>query len=615
VLKRKSDDILIKQCKQVALIQLREFKKALELIEQTDQQESERNAHFQKAYCLYRLNRCEDVLQCLDSSVDIGNQVLAMHLRAQTFYKMGKYDKAAQTYEQLEKVLNNLPSIERGKYSHDEFLTNLSASHAMEHDFENALKTCDRGDTYELLYNASCAYIGLKKYDQALQSLKESERLCRKMAEEEEMTEEELNNELAAIIVQIAYVKQITGDLDGALQIYEDILKNKPSDKVAIAVAANNLLALHSVRQDKEGSLFDVWKKLKLATQDQVWDRLTTEQKRGVDLNIALLHLHMNKLTEARQEIERISKSLADSDIPVLLRATLYLKEKRAKEAIDILEKYITENKNAERVKLSLAQIRLNRGEWSEAAKLLQNTSISTEPSIVRLLIDLYQKCNDTKSSLAVLNNAMEYYQRQYETKKDAEIKEKLVNICLISARIQEEQRKHKEAAQTYKMLAELDTKRKLEFNAKMVNALTFFDMEEAEKSLAQLPAIPISHLNVDELEANETNPFSDYQKVKPATATKPDVGIEQKKKKKKKRKNKPPKNPNAPIDPNRWVSKKKKKAAQVKATGFGTQGSDKVNQALQHEKGHKTIHKLEQAPALRNLPKGIVSKKKKSKK
>lgn len=591
-MKKKNDDPLVRQCKRIALIQKGEFKKALDMMTAADDSNDE--YAFQKAYCLYRLNKCQESHEIVsDLLKNHGNSSSASpfihHLKAQIEYKMGQYDQSVHSYQAIQ-------GNAKLELDHDEFLTNFSAAYTMDHKYDSALSTCKQGETYELAYNASCAAIGLKQYEKSISLLKEAETKCRKVAKSDGLNEQETDNELTAILVQTACVKQLTGDSDGALDIYREIMNKKPSDKVALVVAMNNSLSIHSERQDEESkkSLFDTEKKLKLATQEKVKDKLTTEQKKGLDLNIALLHLQMNKLADARSEITLLAEQMPNSEVPVILQAALLLKEKKPKEAIAVLERFLAENKgNNEHILLSLVQIRLDREEWSEAAKLLQDSPISNNPAIVRILTDLYQKTGDSKSRLNVLSNAIKYWQQEYEKSKDEETKAKLVSTCLASAKLQEEQRKHREAAQTYKTLADLDSKRRTEFYARMVNAMTFYDMEEAEKHLSQLPAVPTDLLNVDDLEANKTHPFGDYQKIK--VASKPADQEAKKKSSKKKRKNKLPSDLSKSIDPNRWVSKKVKKQTQTRTTGFGTQGSSEGKEALQHEKGQKTIHRPEQ--------------------
>jgi hypothetical protein len=122
---------------------------------------------------------------------------------------------------------------------------------------------------------------------------------------------------------------------------------------------------------------------------------------------------------------------------------------------------------------------------------------------------------------------------------------------------------------------------------------------------LSKLPKLDVSDIDVKKL---ETQTFT----VLRTKDTSLSLNAEQQEKKKRRRKrhNKPPKDPNAKIDPNRWVSKKKRK--KVAATGFGTQGSvsETKQQTLQHEKGQKTLLKPEQILQQKMKGKGVQKKK-----
>lgn len=56
-----------------------------------------------------------------------------------------------------------------------------------------------RSNTYELCYNKCCALIANGLYNEAEKKLRECETLCREYFEEDEITEEELDIELALI--------------------------------------------------------------------------------------------------------------------------------------------------------------------------------------------------------------------------------------------------------------------------------------------------------------------------------------------------------------------------------------------------------------------------------
>ena len=105
---------------------------------------------------------------------------------------------------------------------------------------------------------------------------------------------------------------------------------------------------------------------------------------------------------------------------------------------------------------------------------------------------------------------------------------------------------------------------------------------------MSKLPKIDVSEIDVKKLESASITTI----RTKDSSLTLKDD--QEKKKRRKKRHNKPPKDTTGKIDPNRWLSKKKKK--RIAATGFGTQGSSSETKqsALHHEKGQKSSQSLQ---------------------
>lgn len=84
------------------------------------------------------------------------------------------------------------------------------------------------GRTYELCYNTACILLSQGNFGKAEEKLKKAEEMCRSTFEgEEDLTEAELENEIAIIRVQLAYCLQKLGRHDEANKIYNSVLKNK----------------------------------------------------------------------------------------------------------------------------------------------------------------------------------------------------------------------------------------------------------------------------------------------------------------------------------------------------------------------------------------------------
>lgn len=107
----------------------------------------------------------------------------------------------------------------------------------------------------------------------------------------EEYTEADIEQELAVIVVQLAYVHQLQGKTEQAIELYQSIAKSSAADPVVAAVVNNNL-----VSSRKNQDLFDAAKKLKSASAKELDSKLFSHQKRVIAMNEALLNLYMHKV-------------------------------------------------------------------------------------------------------------------------------------------------------------------------------------------------------------------------------------------------------------------------------------------------------------------------------
>lgn len=201
--------------------------------------------------------------------------------------------------------------------------------------------------------------------------------LCRESLKDQDMTEEEVQDELTVIKVQDAYVKQLQGQFEQAKNAYEDIIKSKPSDASALAVAANNVI---SITGTGGADLFDTAKKLKLATSSKVAGKLTSAQQRAINLNNSLLLMFQKKFDECREAIAQVSVQFPDSDIPPLMTAALLYKEKKYDQAIgtlqDYMSKYGKQLDKTMRTHLTLAQLHIYQGNFEQAIQVLNTIAI-----------------------------------------------------------------------------------------------------------------------------------------------------------------------------------------------------------------------------------------------
>ncbi|XP_076359080.1 signal recognition particle subunit SRP72-like [Tachypleus tridentatus] len=217
---------------------------------------SEKSLNFEKAYCLYRLNKIKEAWALLKDEKNASFKI--KELTAQVLYRLEKYEKCFEAYREL--VKNSEDDFE------EERETNLAAVIAsMSEKTGKEVKNPPqlREHTYELCYNKACILVGEKKFEDALEKLKKAESLCRQALEEDEVPEEEIEDEVGIIATQISYCLQQQGKTEQALKQYNYILKQRPTDISVAAVASNNIVTLN-----KDQNVFDSKKKIKIATGD-----------------------------------------------------------------------------------------------------------------------------------------------------------------------------------------------------------------------------------------------------------------------------------------------------------------------------------------------------------
>ncbi|XP_071947675.1 signal recognition particle subunit SRP72-like [Antedon mediterranea] len=549
-------------CKIVCLIQESQFDLALKEIKANSDLSS--GLDFEKSYCLYRLNKIEEALKVIENVKDPGPKL--KELLGQVLYRLERYDECLVVYRSLIKNTSDDYDEERE--------TNLSAVIAALQlwDKQDVNDPGLREDTFELCYNKACQLIGQCKYKEALEKLDTAEELCKEMLEDtEDMTEEEMEEELGVIRVQRGYILQLTGKNEEALKLYNQVVKSRPSDIGLFAVASNNIISLN-----KDQNVFDSKKKVKATTAQGLDKKLTAVQKLCMKFNTALLQLYSNQYENCRKLLNTLKKDQPDNETVYLIEAALAIREKRPQKAIDILTDYsVSHPECSSRVKLTSAQLLLMQGQMNQACIVLKGLGNDQyRPGIVSLLVSLYTNIEDRDSAIEILDESVEWYKSERRSQDELNIllrantAFKIKNGCSESAiRMLEDLRKSNPG--DMQTLAEL------------ITAYSKVDPKMAQKLSLDLP--PIEDLSVD-VEALESMPYlrkglrQDVQEKKDTNEE-----VVTSKKKKRKRKKKLPKNydPQVEPDPERWLPKHERsqykfkwKNRQKQNVGKGTQGA-----------------------------------------
>lgn len=136
--------------------------------------------------------------------------------------------------------------------------------------------------------------------------------------------------------MQLAYCLQMQGRIKEATVVYTDALKHKSSDPALTAVASNNMVAIN-----KDQNVFDSKKKIRAALADICEHKLTQRQKKVIAINNCLLTLYTNQDDQCHQLVAKLVQAYPDVEFKgLLIRVSQLSKDKKYKEAVDLLEKY-----------------------------------------------------------------------------------------------------------------------------------------------------------------------------------------------------------------------------------------------------------------------------------
>uniref|UniRef100_A0A8C9XZ82 Signal recognition particle subunit SRP72 n=1 Tax=Sander lucioperca TaxID=283035 RepID=A0A8C9XZ82_SANLU len=506
ILHENRDDVTALHCKIVCLVQNGSFKEALNVMN-THSKLLGSDVAFEKAYCEYRLNRVDSALKTIEAAPE-------------------QTDKLKELYGQvvrLKKIILFVPAH-----------LLVDVAHLTKHTIYLGLPE----STYELCYNAACTLIGQGQLTEALNKLRQAEELCRvSLADDSDVTEEDIESELAVIHSQMAYIMQLQGRTDDALQLYNQVIKLKPSDVGLLAVTANNIITIN-----KDQNVFDSKKKVKLTNAEGVEYKLAKKQLQAIDFNKALLAMYTNQADQCRKLSSSLQSQNPGHPRPVLIQVAQLCREKQHSRAIELLQVEIT------------------------------NAAISA-------LVTMYSHEEDIDSAIEIFKQAIEHYQSEQPGSA--------AHLALVreAANFKLKYGRKKEAISDLEQLWKQNTN-DIHTLAQLISAYSLVDTDKAKSLSKHLPSADTMALNVD-VDELENSHGANYVRKKAAKVTGENLPKEQIqgeiKKKKKKKRGKLPKNydPTGTPDPERWMPMKersyyrgKKKGKKKEQIGKGTQGA-----------------------------------------
>ncbi|XP_056456158.1 signal recognition particle subunit SRP72 [Gadus chalcogrammus] len=569
ILHEAKDDITALHCKVVCLVQNSSFKEALNVMNNYSKLLGNDLVVFEKAYCEYRLNRVESALKTIEAASEQTDKLKELY--GQVLYRLERYDECKAVYTDL--IRNSQDEYE------EERKTNLSAVvAAMSQWGESSPEDLGLSETtYELCYNAACSLIGQGQLTEALNKLKQAEELCRvSFADDTDMTEEDIESELAVIHSQMAYIMQLQGRTEEALQRYNQVIKLKPSDVGLLAVTANNIITIN-----KDQNVFDSKKKVKLTSTDGVEHKLARRQLQAIDFNKALLAMYTNQAEQCRKLASGLQTQNPGQPRPVLVQVAQLCREKQHGKAIEQLQQFAEQHpESASGIKMTMAQLYLTQGHVTKACDILRSIEdFKHKQGMVSALVSMYSHEEDIDSAIEVFSQAIQYYQSQQSGSP--------THLALVreAANFKLKHGRKREAISDLEQLWKQNPK-DIRMLAQLISAYSVVDADKAKSLSKHLPSPDSMALKVDveELENSHGATYIRKKAAKPAGDAVPkEQGNVEIKKKRKKKKGKLPKNfdPKATPDPERWLPMRertyyrgKKKGKKKEQVGKGTQGT-----------------------------------------
>lgn len=621
------------KCKAIALIRMGQYDDCISFVDRKP--EFSAKLSLERAYCLYRLQRFEDA-QKIKQSPNSDSE----HLVHQIQFRLQEYDDVIAFYE---KEIDRVGDDEQRR---DETRTNRIAAQILSGKSKDALlgfSATTSGLSYEVLFNASCAHVALSQFDEAQTILQRASDLCVKQLTADGYTSDEIDDELASIRLQMAFVHHMHGNLDKARELYQTVVDSKPSDKTCTAVALNNLASLKP-DQGRE-SLFDSSRKITTGMHGDVMQRMSPEQRRALQMNHCLLLMHMKKRDACLKEVEKLKQQYPQSDIPIIIHASLLYREHKYQDAknllITFIEHGVESGVDVVRSLLTLCQMELSKlGTVESTLSLLSqfgsraSGDLLSRPGIVGAIVSLHLKENDIAGALRALDNAIE----RCSSNDSDRLSRLLLAKGVILTRITDD---YAGSVDTYKQLLNLTKSESVQYYevlALLVDALSHVDMEQARQYANKLPTIDIADMDLEQLEQGvmagdegerllaikmrqmhlskdvQSMMVDEYDDEGEGGATTPE-GVQRQKKMqvKKKKKIRLPKNydPKKKPDPERWLPKSERST--TKKGDTAAMGS--MKQMSRHQGASATPEVQPQPPPTTATRTGKKGKKPKGKK
>lgn len=389
----------------IALIKLDKFNEAYQASKESAFESLLRELIVPYAYTLYKLEKYEE-LPKLESD-DRGFQ----HVLAQAYYKAEEFVKANDIYAKL------ISGDSQVNSEHFDLAVNKSAIEAqlLLNGLESEISE-PKNDSYDQVFNVATSYIGIGDYDKALELLSEAKLIC-----ENSLSADDASSEVVPILVQAAYVRQVTGKNDEAISILENLgLPKKIADDVVHHVAINNMLSLDSAKAENPhyalrllstgDSPASTSRQIKLQRVLLGYNKLTLQNLAGRNIKHSAKK-YIRQFPE-RMGVESISQLSSIQD-PLLSNKVGKL--------------YGTEPQSLS-IAFALAQLYVNENSIDSAANTLEtvfNELKSPEkyyPGLVGSLVSLFRLQGRDQAAVKIMSEALQVWSRDVKLQNQSEL-------------------------------------------------------------------------------------------------------------------------------------------------------------------------------------------------
>ncbi|MCJ1379422.1 Signal recognition particle core component [Xylographa soralifera] len=592
-LQRSRGDVRAQHTKAVALLQLDRYDEAVHFFEEAGNA-LKKTAQLEHAYALYKSGNLE---QAQNIAQKIEENRGALHLKAQTHYRLEEFSQAAEIYKSL--IEDYQTAVEN---EDNDLRINGSATDAQlewkRHGDLVQKKKAGREDleAFETAYNAACACIARGEFSQAEFLLKRANDLCALS----DLSDELKNDELLPINIQRLYVLSALGKKEEAESLASDITLEEIKELATRQIAQINKLTTSTEKFNPYLSNRIVRSILPLPKSDRLFEfqkSLTMQNELALDLlsskftgvrnsTAKFLSGYMSPTTQPEVNIHSVVNAAAHAQNQLGklgLTSILPLLEKRPNDVgliLTIIHLYILTNNHGSAI--TVLETFFKHLDLSTTAA---DQDVRFAPGLIAVMVSLYSIQGRKSHIRTELAKAASYW--RHKSKHSPELF-RAAGLALLDSVSPYDRAA---AGEIFDTLHRQDPKDKLRA-AGYVAAYSITDLTKVKSTLERL--LPITRLTVGiDVDALEAAGVPNVPSAAAQNTSKKRAADESTKPAKKRiRKSKLPKDfdPNKTPDPERWLPLRDRSSYRPKGKK-GKQKAQALTQGGVSEKGAESLN------------------------